>query len=323
MKIIVVSWLKGAPVLEHIKGYAGIERMVSTMTREFIRQGHKVVLIAPKGSYIEGATTIETNDFAVAHKYISGSDFDIVWDNSCWSVDSPVRRLNDRQFVTTTHVNDAIGWSKNVVYLSHSQRIAHGDQVNKPLHDSPVIYVPIDPNLKPRGLPRLDYLFFIGIVIPYKGVLEAAYLAENLGWKLKVAGPASGDYFAEVLKVPSVEYVGIVDGQTKNDLLEQAFAVCCLHNDGGMGWREPGCGVVGEAFAFNTPVIAFPNGCLKELIKPCVNGWLDTTIDGLIKQMSNCPILADNFYTHEFDVQYIAQEYIRLFEKVMNGETWG
>jgi len=120
---------------------------------------------------------------------------------------------------------------------------------------------PTDPNLKPKGYPREDFFLYLGSVAAHKGVHRTGLLANALGAKLIVAGPASGKYADQVAMMPGVEMVGEVGDPYRSELLEKAFAVMCLHGNEN-SWYEPGCGVVGEAGAFNTPVAALPNGCL-------------------------------------------------------------
>src|SRR5690349_21745353 len=89
MKIAMLSYLPGKPVPPPM--YGGIERMVATLTRELIRQGHEVTLIAPEGSQIEGAKVYYPAHFAQARSLIMSLKFDIVHDHSCWDLGSPVR----------------------------------------------------------------------------------------------------------------------------------------------------------------------------------------------------------------------------------------
>lgn len=199
---------------------------------------------------------------------------DIVHDHSCWSLESPARRgFGGIPYVSTTHVMHSVGHTRNVCYLSQSQRSGHAAQESRDLSQSPVIRVPTNPALKPIGLLRKDYLLYLGAVVPHKGVVEAAWVAKKLGRKLIVAGPAAGYYADAVASMPNVQMEGEVGDPYRSQLLEQAAMVLCLHNSHG-GWSEPGCGVIGEAGAFGTPVAALRNGCLPELVINGDNGWI-------------------------------------------------
>jgi glycosyltransferase involved in cell wall biosynthesis len=308
--------------------YGGIERVVQTLTLELLRQGHRVTLIAPPGSQVDGAEIIEASDFHEAAWALRHVKADIIHDHSCWSIHSPIRNLPSNfktPFISTTHVQHAIGWTKNVVYLSNSQRDDHGRQTQRDTSKFPVIRVPTSPLLRPKCLPKEDYLLFLGTVSPHKGVMEAAMVAKQLGRKLIIAGPAWGEYpssIRESFTDEEVEFVGEVGDPYRSQLIEKACAMMCLHNDFG-GWLEPGCGVVGEAGAFNTPVAALPNGCLAEIVTP-ENGWLGQNLSDLIVQMKDLPIPLDfgRLARTEWNAETITKQYVQLYENVISGETW-
>lgn len=322
MHILVLAWLKGKPVGVPI-GHGGIERMSATLTRELLRQGHKVTLVAPPGSAIEGATVVETDDFTQALETIRFSRADVVLDNSCWSLDSPVRHPLPMRAVSITHVNHAIGWSQNVCYLSCSQRTQHGLQLGRDLSKAPVIRVPTDPALKPLGLARDTFLLYLGFVAEWKGVHHAAEVAQELGKELIVAGPAAGTYAEQLRAMPNVKMIGEVQDPLRSHLLEQASAVMCLHNNSN-GWIEPGAGIIGEAGAFNTPVAAFPNGVLGEIVVTGDNGWLANDVKSMVRLMRDTPTLPDagRLAREEWNAEKITQQYVTLLEQVCNGLTW-
>jgi glycosyltransferase involved in cell wall biosynthesis len=321
MFVAMLSWLKSSPVPP--KGYGGIQRVVATLTRELLRQGHQVALIAPPGSFIEGAQVIEVHDFDEAYQAVLELKPDVLHSHECWSLESVVRRPLQTPFICTTHVNHAIGWSSNVVYLSFDQRDYHAAQLGHSLPLSPVVRVPTSPDLKPQGLPKLEYLLFLGSVTAYKGTLRAARLACILGRELVVAGPAAGEYADEVAQHENVTMVGEVQDPYRSELLEQAYAVTCLHGNEN-NWREPGCGVVGEAGAMNTPVAALPNGCLKEIVIHEDNGWIADTTEALASAIMTTPDLPHPGWLAqvEWSAENITRQYVALYEKVCNGETW-
>ena len=321
MKIAVIGWLKGKP--HPCQGYGGIEKSVAVVCAELVRQGHEVTLIAPAGSFVEGAEIIETCDMVEAANICNSLNVDVVHDNTCWDLQSPVRQGIRHPHISVTHVNHAIDYTKNVVYLSKSQRTQHGLQVGRDLNQSPVVYVPINPALKPKGLPRKDYLLFLGMVGEHKGVLESAQVAAYLGRKLIVAGPAWGEYADKVLAHPSVEYVGEVSDPYRSELIEQAYAMCCLHQPIN-GWQEPGCGVFGEAMAFGTPVAAFRNGCLPELVRGGLNGWIADTVDDIATFMDHdeypSGMKSDRI---AYSAENVVRLYVHLYQQIINGYSWG
>lgn len=325
MHIVQFSWLHGTTVPP--TGYGGIERVVATLSQELIRQGHQVTLIAPYGSSIEGARYLPANDFDTGRHLLSHAKADIVHDHSCWHGSSPARSLRFLPIISTTHVNHAVGHTRNVVYLSWSQAHSHYEQMGikyNPTLDVPVIRVPTDPKLKPKGLPRKDYLLFLGSVAPHKGVHRAAAVAKMLGRELIVAGPAAGEYADQLAAQSHVTLLGEVRDPQRSELLEQAHAVMCLHGDDA-GWKEPGCGIVGEAGAFGTPVAALPNGCLEEIVINGVNGWIAPTIEQVASLMAEYPTFRDpgSLAREYWSAEAITKKYLDLYQSVIGGYTWG
>lgn len=315
MRILILSYLKGSPITPTM-AWAGIEHMTRNIALEFKRQGHDVILIAPVGSNLQDVRVIETNDYVAATELINSLNVDYVLDNNCWQIDSPIRQTLNKPTYSITHVMHAIGWSKNVIYLSRSQRDSHGSQLGRKLNN-PVIRVPA-PAVRVKGLPKKDYLLFIGIVSFHKGVHNAAKLATYLNRPLYVAGPAWGEYADELRKNPLVHFVGEVYGKEKWELIEQAYAVCCL-TDGSQGFIEPGAGAVGEANALGTPVAALHNGCLSELVM-FENGWIGRTVEEVADSMQSyyppdITLMAKN----DWAVENIVAQYLELFK---SGEQW-
>jgi glycosyltransferase involved in cell wall biosynthesis len=259
---------------------------------------------------VPGCKGYETTSFYEALAFIEEHKPDIVHDHSCWSLESPVRLLKNQCFISTTHVNHAIGWTKNVVYLSKAQRDQHAIQTHHNIYHSPIVRVPTSPTLKPQGLPKLDYLLYLGSVAEHKGVVEAAQVAAYLHRPLIVAGIAAGEYADKVANMPYVRMVGEVSDPYRSNLIEQAHAVMCLHNNDN-GWSEPGCGVVGEAGALNTPVAALKNGCLPEIVLNHVNGWIADTVAAVGYMMRNEPYLTD--VSHPARVDWSAENIIKQY----------
>lgn len=321
MHVIMIGWLRGR---EHpCEGAGGIEKTVPVMCAELVRQGHQVTFIAPPGSKVEGCEVIETRDMVEAANICNSINADVVHDHTCWSLESPVRQGLRHPHISTTHVNHAIGYTKNVVYLSRSQRTQHGQQTDRNLESSPVIYVPINPDLKPRGLRKMDYLLYLGRIVEEKGVREAAQVAKLLGVNLVVAGRNEGDYaFRIAMDYSHVMFVGEVSDPKRSALIEQAFAMCCLFNDTN-GWQEPGCGVFGEAMALNTPVAAFRNGCMPELVRDGLNGWIADNVDDIATFMDHMQYPKNMAIDrHIYSAEDIVKQYVSLYCEVVNGRNW-
>jgi glycosyltransferase involved in cell wall biosynthesis len=138
-----------------------------------------------------------------------------------------------------------------------------------------------------HGLPRnlhtfrsrpSDYLAFLGRISPEKRLDRAIEIARLSGRQLKVAAkiyPEEREYFAQVVEPllkqshAFVEFVGEVGGREKDEFLGGASALLFP-----IDWAEPFGLVMIEALACGTPVIAWRNGSVPEIVEEGVTGFV-------------------------------------------------
>lgn len=109
-----------------------------------------------------------------------------------------------------------------------------------------------------------DYFLYLGRLTPLKGIYIATRLAEEMGFKLLLAGQGDLEYNHS----KNVEYVGYADIKTREKLMQNAKAVFYPTL-----YLEPFGGVVVEAGLCGTPVITTNFGAFPELIDNGVNGF--------------------------------------------------
>ncbi|WP_162848389.1 FkbM family methyltransferase [Paenibacillus nanensis] len=299
--------------------YGGIERVVHTLTEQLVRLGHRVILYAPEGSVTSAELVTYThsggNPGMIRDKVVRTlpQDVDIIHDHTHSSV---IGRLElPIPTVCTLHatVNNGVA---NPVYLSESSRRAAGGGSGH------YIYNGIDPEDFDFSEEKSDYLLFMGVISPHKGVHHALRIAEETGQRLVLAGPVfSMDYFRSEIEPalrrnPRLEYAGEVGGADKRRLLKEArcmlFPTCC----------EEAFGLVMvEAMASGTPVLALANGAVPEvmsgfpeLICRDVEEMKEKLALGLFPESRDLRNYALRMFTHE----EMTRRYVELYRRLID-----
>ena len=114
-----------------------------------------------------------------------------------------------------------------------------------------------------------DYLFFMGRIMPGKGVEEAMRIADATGRKLVIAG--QGDFEARMGFKPwdCVELLGVIGVEERREILSKAYALLCLSK-----YPEPFGGVFAEAMLSGTIPIGTRMGAFQDYFDHGVNGIL-------------------------------------------------
>jgi glycosyltransferase involved in cell wall biosynthesis len=134
----------------------------------------------------------------------------------------------------------------------------------------------IPENLLSPRLSSGSYLAFLGRISPEKAPDAAIRIAARAGMPLKIAakvGRVDQQYFAELIEpmlgASHVEFIGEIDDTQKTEFLGNAAALLFP-----IAWREPFGLAMIEAMACGTPVIAFRNGSVPEVIDDGVTGFI-------------------------------------------------
>jgi glycosyltransferase involved in cell wall biosynthesis len=309
-----------APPFESVPpaGYGGTERVVSTLTEELVRRGHDVTLFASGDSHTTArlvpivAESLwhhdpPSNDFAPYQATIFGTildhldAFDVVHSHLDYH-GFALAHAPDCPFVTTLHGRlDAPGLlpvyqafaQLPLVSISHAQRrpLAGANWVATVHHG-----IDLDAF---RFSPRPGaYLAFLGRISPEKGLDVAIRVARRAGWPLKIAArpplpfghdpevQRDRDYYEHtvqpLLAEPGVELIGEVGGEQKAAFLRDAAALLFP-----IRWPEPFGLVMVEALASGTPVIAFREGSVPEVIDHGVTGYVCHFEDEMVKAIDH------------------------------------
>ena len=280
--------------------YGGIEEVVRLLSAGLVARGHEVTLFAPPTSSspadvravleephpeeIERARW-EVDHVARAFAAIDaaaaeGRPFDVVHDHTAYAALAMADRLNT-PLVHTLHgpfdeqncqFYAVHGRKGAIVAISAAQR----DDAPPDMGEATVVHNPLDfAEWKLRREPGDDVLW-IGRMAPIKGPHRAIAAARAAGVPLRLAGPVQPgqeEFFAAEVEPhlgdDGVRYVGEVGTDDKQDAYGSARGLLMP-----IRWAEPFGMVMVEAMACGTPVIAFPEGSVPEIVEDGVNGFL-------------------------------------------------
>ncbi len=116
---------------------------------------------------------------------------------------------------------------------------------------------------------------------------RAIRIARTLGIPLKIAAKVDKvdeAYFREkivpLLNDPGVEFIGEINERSKTEFLGEAQALLFP-----IDWPEPFGLVMIEAMAFGTPVLAFRQGSVSEIVDQGVTGAIVDTMDEAVRML--------------------------------------
>lgn len=335
-----------APLYESVPPtlYGGTERVVSYLTEELVQQGHEVTLFASGDSETRAKLvpacpralwrdercreTLPHHVRLLELVFQDASRFDVIHFH-CDYLHFPLLRRKPCPSVTTLHgqlnVHDLGPLFEEfaevpLVSISQSQRrpIPAANWQATVLHGLPL-------RLHTFRAGAGDYLAFLGRTSPEKRLDRAIVIARQAGMKLKVAAriyPEERDYFEHTLRPllqessSFVEFLGEVGGREKDEFLGNARALLFP-----IDLQEPFGLVMIEAMACGTPVIAWRNGSVPEVIDDGVTGFVVDSIAQAVEAVGRVGDLSRlacrEIFEKRFDAARMARDYVEVYRKVV------
>jgi glycosyltransferase involved in cell wall biosynthesis len=318
--------------------YGGIERMIDILVRHYLKKGHQVSLFAhaesvtkahlfPYATEGNSPTDILKNTLMI-WKELRGANYDVLHSFGRMAYMVPV--MPQKQLKIMSYQREpTIGQIRRSQCLARKNSLFFtgcSDYISRqisPYALCSTIYNCAEKD-KYQFTEQLNAnapLVFLGRIEPIKGVELAIQLAQRTQKRLIIAGNVprgQEEYFKEQVQPhlgPSIVYVGPVDDDQKNDLLNQALALLFP-----IQWNEPFGIVMVEAMACGTPVIAFGRGAVPEVVSHGVNGFYADTIEelaGYIEQVGKLSRkTVRTIFENKFSGEVIGDEYLALYKRL-------
>jgi glycosyltransferase involved in cell wall biosynthesis len=295
-----------APLIEAVPPplYGGTERVVSGLTEELVRRGHRVTLFAsgdsrtaaelvavcPRGLRLDDTVrdSVAYTLMEVGEVYRRADEFDVIHNHVDYLA-FPFARLATTPTITTTHGRLDLAEVRRLYgHFAEQPLVSISDAQRLPLPQQnwvATVYNGIDlASFRFQPDPG-DYLVFLGRISPEKRPDRAIEIARDVGIPLRIAAkvdPADRDYYENAIApmirdCPLVEYVGEVNEQEKDALLGGAYAYLFP-----IDWPEPFGLTMVEAMATGTPVIAYRAGSVPEVVLDGVTGVICNRLRDMI-----------------------------------------
>ena len=333
-----------APLAEAVppKYYGGTEKVVSWLTEELVKQGHNVTLFASgdsktsaklvpvveQGLRLAGVRDFTASTLAMVDQVCRReAEFDIIH----FHVDLiqfPFVQKLFHKCVTTLHgrldlpdyhpIYEAFS-AMPLVSVSDHQRLPMPPRLNW----ISTIHHGLPPKLCPFKRNGGNYLAFLGRIAPEKRPDRAIEIARKSQTPLKIAAkvdPVDQDYFNQAIKPllsdPLVEFIGEIDDRAKGQLLGNSLALLFP-----IDWPEPFGLVMIEAMSAGTPVIAWREGSVPEVVDDGITGVVVDTVSSAVQAVKQIRSLKRSVIRKRFEDRFavtkMAANYVAAYEDIL------
>lgn len=339
MKIAQVS-----PLYESVppQKYGGTERVVANLSNKLVEMGHEVTLYASGDSDTQAdlvpicdkALRLDPDcEDSLAHHIIQlqrviedANNYDIIHFHTDYlhypfsnnlavpHLTTLHGRLNMKELQAIYNTFD----QQPVVSISDHQRLPlpQANWVGTVYHGMPQDQYIFNPD---KG----QYLAFLGRISPEKRVDRAIKIAIANNKRIKIAAKIDkvdrAYYEREIeplMQNPLVEFIGEINDEEKCGFLGNAEALLFP-----IDWPEPFGLVMIEAMACGTPVIAFKNGSVPEVLEHGLTGFIVDNMEEAIMAVGRLDILSRDLIRNEFERRFaseiMVQNYVKIYEMLI------
>jgi glycosyltransferase involved in cell wall biosynthesis len=206
-----------------------------------------------------------------------------------------------------------------LVSISNSQRapLPFANWVGTVYHGLAADICPFNPALNASA--RGDYYAFLGRISPEKGLERAIEIARRAGVRLRIAAKVDAHdraYFETriqpLLGEPGIEFLGELAEADKPALLGNARALLFP-----IDWPEPFGLAMIEAMSCGTPVLAWGNGSVPEIVEDGLTGVIVDSIEAAVAALEKVARLdrarVRGRFEERFSASRMARDYLSVY----------
>jgi UDP-glucose:tetrahydrobiopterin glucosyltransferase len=257
----------------------GVELTLRNIAVALLKKGHRVTVLAPEGSTLEGIPLIAIPGNLQTTAQTEGRDDLILNFAYDWLpfyltafFTTPLAHLVSMGSLTDatdrilSHVASSFPHALAVHSLAQAETFAWADRAENVKNGFDLSQYEFCPTAG-------DYVAWVGRISPEKGLQDAIAAAIAAQVRLKIFGVIQDtDYWERLLaqnQGAAIEYCGFLSTQELQQALGQAQALLMTPH-----WVEAFGNVAIEAMACGVPVIAYQRGGPAEIVNHGVTGWL-------------------------------------------------
>ncbi len=332
-------------------GQGGTERIADEMIESFVKKGYKVTLFGAgkyKGSanfiqifkktiterkfdtvYLEASRPLRIESAYIARvmKEIikREGEFDVIFNHARGGyLFLPLSLFIKTPIVTIFHlpifkeIADVLASYKkpNVITISNNQRKGFTN-----INYLGTVYNGVNLSEFEFCEKPKDYFLYMGALAEHKNTKDAILAAKKAKVKLILAGGKKREpYFSKEIKPlidnKQIKYAGEVIGKKRIDLYKYARGFLFP-----IKWQEPFGLVMVEAMACGTPIIAYPNGAVPEVVKDKKTGFIVKNVSEMVKAIKNIDKIDRKKCRERVEKHFSLKKMVDDYEKIIKKLT--